>query len=83
MIVQARVISLIKQQQTICQNTSEKSTNNVSNQLKINENKRHFNYNLVKNSIHKKSSTHTSMEDEVKDYIRFISDENFECACPL
>jgi len=30
MIVQARVISLIKQQQTICQITSEKSTNNVS-----------------------------------------------------
>jgi len=23
------------------------------------------------------------MEDEVKDYIRFISNENFECACPL
>jgi hypothetical protein len=41
MIVQARVISLIKQQQTICQ----KSTNNVSNQLKNNKNKRHFNYN--------------------------------------
>jgi hypothetical protein len=62
MIVQARVISLVKQQQTICQITSEKSTNNVSNQLKNND---------------------SSMEDEVKDYIRFISDENFECACPL
>jgi hypothetical protein len=35
------------------------------NQLKNNENKRHFNYNLVKNSKHKKSSTDTSMEDEV------------------
>ena len=56
---------------------------NASNKLKNNENKPHGNYNLIKNTTQKKSTIDTSIEDEIKDYIRLISDENFESTDPL
>ena len=37
----------------------------------------------MRKASQKTSVCETSIEDELKDYIRFISEENFECSCPL
>ena len=37
----------------------------------------------MRKASQKASVCETSIEDELKDYIRFISEENFECSCPL
>jgi hypothetical protein len=45
--------------------------------------KRHQNYNLVRQNVPKKSGNEGTIEDEIKAYIRFITDVNFNCICPL
>ena len=54
-----------------------------NNHLKQADIKRHQNYNIVRKASQKASVCETSIEDELKYYIRFISEYNFECSCPL
>ena len=85
-VVQARLISLIKQQQVMREVLLEKNVNNekqAKSKEFISDLKRHQNYNLVRQNVPKKSGNEGTIEDEIKDYIRFITDESFNCICPL
>jgi hypothetical protein len=90
-VVKSRVVSLMKQQEAVCRVLESIDSSNLNNtERDKNKSSKALEERRTQNYIFHRKSTNSNidksnkvLEDELNDYIRVISDVNFECTCTL